>query len=67
MGIYISGFCFLIGFAMVWHIWWLAIFGLIGSIVCVIIRSFDEETEYVITAAEVAKIEAERKGFYGSR
>jgi cytochrome o ubiquinol oxidase subunit 1 len=57
MGIYVSAFCLLLGFAMVWHIWWLAVFGLIGAIVCVIIRAFDEETEYVIPAAEVERME----------
>jgi cytochrome o ubiquinol oxidase subunit 1 len=64
MGIYISGFCFLVGFAMIWHIWWLAIVGVVGSVACVVIRSFDEETEYVIPASEVAKIEMERRSFY---
>ena len=39
-----------------WPIW-LIIVGLIGSIVCFIIRAFDEETEYVLSAAEVEKIE----------
>ncbi|MEJ0021843.1 MAG: cbb3-type cytochrome c oxidase subunit I [Candidatus Doudnabacteria bacterium] len=65
LGIYTSGFIFLFGFAMVWHIVWLAIVGLLGAISCVIIRSFDEDTEYVIPADEVAKMEAERKSFYG--
>ena len=58
MGIYISGFAFIFGFALVWQILWLAVLGLIGAIACVIIRSFDEDTEYVLTAAEVA---ADRK------
>ena len=57
LGIYLSGFAFLLGFGMVWHIIWLAIFGLIGSIACLIIRSFDDDTEYTITAEEVKKIE----------
>lgn len=61
MGIYLSGFIFLAGFAIVWHIVWLAIAGIIGSIICVIIRSFDEETEYIIPAAEIARMEASRK------
>ncbi len=60
MGIYLSGFVFLIGFAFVWHIIWLVIVGFIGSIVCVIIRTFDDGTEYILPAAEVAKIEARR-------
>jgi cytochrome o ubiquinol oxidase subunit 1 len=58
LGIYIAGFAFLFGFAMVWHIFWLAIVCIIGGVVCVIIRTFDEDTEYVVTAAEVAKIES---------
>jgi len=63
IGIYISGFVFLIGFAMVWHIWWLAALGLIGAIICVIIRALDEETEYVIPTAEVQRMERERIKF----
>ena len=63
MGIYISGFVFLMGFALIWQIIWLLVVGLVGAVVCVIIRSFDEETEYVILAAEVARIEAERNKY----
>jgi len=64
MGIYISGFAFLAGFGFVWHIVWMIVLGLVGAIACVIIRSFDEETEYVIPAAEVARIEANKIPYY---
>jgi cytochrome o ubiquinol oxidase subunit I len=57
MGIYISGFAFLFGFAIVWQILWLVLFGLIGVVACIIIRSFDDNTEYVLTAKEVAELE----------
>lgn len=57
MGIYISCFAFLAGFAIVWHIVWLAILGLIGIITCIIILSFDDDMEFELPAAEVAKIE----------
>jgi cytochrome o ubiquinol oxidase subunit 1 len=57
MGIYLSAFVFLLGFAMVWHIIWLAVLGLFGAIACVIIRSFDENTEYILKAAEVERLE----------
>ncbi len=57
MAIYLSGFVFLAGFAAVWHIGWLGVLGLAGAIACVIIRSFDEDTEYVLPAAEVEKME----------
>ncbi len=63
LGIYTSGFVFLVGFAFIWHMNWLAIVGLIGAIVCVLMRAFDDETEYVIPAAQVAKMEAKRKNY----
>jgi cytochrome o ubiquinol oxidase subunit I len=57
MGIYISIFAFLAGFAIVWHIIWLAVLGMLGVIACIIILSFYDEFEYHLPAAEVAKIE----------
>jgi cytochrome o ubiquinol oxidase subunit I len=57
MGIYVSGFAFLFGFAMVWHSTLFAIIGLVGAITCVILRTFDEHTEYTLSAAEVERIE----------
>lgn len=59
MGIYIAGFAFFFGFAMVWHIWWLAIVGILGIIICMIIQTSKKDTEHVIPAAEVEKMEAQ--------
>jgi cytochrome o ubiquinol oxidase subunit 1 len=59
-GIYISAFAFLVGFGFVWHIVWLAIVGIIGIIACIITRTFNENTEYTITAAEVQELEEAR-------
>jgi hypothetical protein len=50
----------LVGFGLVWHINWLAIVSLIGVIVCVIARTFNDDTEYTLTAAEVEKMEEAR-------
>jgi cytochrome o ubiquinol oxidase subunit 1 len=61
MGIYVSGFAFLLGFAFVWHIMWLVVVGLVGAVACVIIYSLQEETEYVIPAAEIERLENERR------
>ncbi len=60
MGVYISGFGFLFGFAAVWHILWMAVLGIGGVIACMIIRSLDKETEYVLPAEEVKRMEAAR-------
>jgi len=61
LGLYIAGFSFLFGFAVIWHILWLAPVGLLGVIACVIIRVSDDDTGYYLPAVEVAKIEATSK------
>ena len=59
-GIYVSAFAFLMGFGFVWHVYWLVAVGILGMIVCVIMRTFNEDTEYTIAAAEVEKLEEAR-------
>lgn len=56
-GIYISFAAMVVGFAVVWHIWWLAFVGLIASIVLVIVSGVREDTEHTISAREVAATE----------
>lgn len=56
-GIYIAAFAFAASFAFVWHITWLAIAGILGIIVCVIARTFNDNIEYTLTAAEIEKNE----------
>ncbi|MEO5691137.1 MAG: cbb3-type cytochrome c oxidase subunit I, partial [Candidatus Saccharimonadales bacterium] len=41
------------GFAVIWHVWWLAAIGVVAIIAVVIIRSFAENTEHLVTADEV--------------
>ncbi|MBW5414954.1 cytochrome o ubiquinol oxidase subunit I [Pseudomonas sp. MAG002Y] len=60
VGFIISAFGLAFGFALIWHIWWLAIVGFVGMIVTFIIRSFDDDIDYYVPAAEVARIENER-------
>jgi cytochrome o ubiquinol oxidase subunit 1 len=55
----IGGLSFIIGFAMVWRIWWLAALGLLAIIAAVIIRSFNRDIDYVIPAAEIERMERE--------
>ena len=63
MGIYISGFIFIVGFAFVWHIWWLAVASIVGVVVCLVIRAFDENTSYIIPAKEVERMEREKERY----
>jgi cytochrome o ubiquinol oxidase subunit 1 len=66
--IYIGGFVFLLGFGIVWHLWWLAIIGLVGALVAFIHHSFieDDEKEQIIPAAEVLKTEAALRARFSS-
>jgi cytochrome o ubiquinol oxidase subunit I len=64
IGIFIGGFSFLFGFAMIWHITWLAPISLLGVIGCMIIRLSDEDTEYSVSAEEVEKIESGNRNQY---
>lgn len=59
-GIIIAGFAFLVGFAAVWHIPWLAIIGTLGAIIVTIRRLTTDDTEYTISASEIQKLEQQR-------
>jgi cytochrome o ubiquinol oxidase subunit 1 len=59
IGFMIATFSLVFGFALVWHITWLAIVGFVGMIACVIFRSFDNEIDYYVKADEVEKLETE--------
>ncbi len=56
-GIIIAGFAFLFGFAVVWHIDWLGMVGLFGIIVTLVTHLTRTDTDRVIPAAEVRKME----------
>ena len=59
-GIIIALLAFVTGFAIIWHIWWLAVLGTIAIITALILRLTNEQTEYTVSAAEVARTEAAR-------
>jgi cytochrome o ubiquinol oxidase subunit 1 len=60
-GVFIGAFGLVLGFAMIWHIWWLAIVGFVGMVGTFIARSFVKDTDYYVPAAEVERIENERR------
>ncbi len=57
IGFLIGMFCGVLGFAMTWHIIWLAAVAGIAVFVCIIRRAFDTNTDYYVKASEVEKIE----------
>lgn len=58
LGFYIAGASLLLGFGVVWHIWWLAIVGAVGVVLLLAARSFETDSTYTIPPEEVARIEA---------
>ncbi|MDR3449137.1 MAG: cytochrome o ubiquinol oxidase subunit I [Alphaproteobacteria bacterium] len=57
MGLFIGAFSLGLGFALIWHIWWLAAVSLIGAFVSLLVRMFDQDVDYYVPAAEIALIE----------
>lgn len=49
-----------LGFAMVWHIWWLAIASGLAVLGAAIIHSFNNDRDYYVSAEEVQSIEDAR-------
>ncbi|MEM5326087.1 cytochrome o ubiquinol oxidase subunit I [Paraburkholderia sp. JHI2823] len=59
-GFIIAAFSLLFGFAIVWHMWLFAAVGLVGMIATFIVRSYDQDVDYWVPAAEVERIENAR-------
>ncbi|OWY39086.1 cytochrome o ubiquinol oxidase subunit I [Xenophilus sp. AP218F] len=66
-GVYIGGFSTLLGFAMIWHIWWLALLSLVGIFACMLARAYDGDKDYYVQPEEVAAIERARFAKMGVR
>ena len=59
---FLTAFCAVIfGFAAIWHIWWLAILGLVGAIALTLNHSWQLDTEVQVSAKEIAEFETRRK------
>jgi len=56
-GMYIGLAALFIGFGIVWHMYWLVPLGLVATAAILIVRSFDEDTEEIFTAAQIEKFE----------
>lgn len=57
MGLLIGKISLTLGFAIIWHIFWLAAASFLSIIACLIVRLSDDDVEYCIPAEEVEQIE----------
>jgi len=63
LGVCIAGASLVFGFAVVWHMWWLAAGALLAAVTLLIIRLTSQETEYIVTAEELAQFESKRRRY----
>ncbi len=59
-GIVLAGLSTVCGFALIWHIWWLAIVSFAATILAAIIHTFNYKRDYYIPAEDVVRTEASR-------
>jgi cytochrome o ubiquinol oxidase subunit 1 len=56
-GVVIAAIAMVLGFAMIWYIWWLAALAFVALIAAIIIHTFNYNRDYYVPADEVAQIE----------
>ncbi len=55
-GVVCAFFATILGFALIWHIWWMAAVGLVCAFATFVVFAWRDRTEYVVTAAEAGRI-----------
>jgi cytochrome o ubiquinol oxidase subunit I len=50
-------FATIMGFALIWHIWWMVALGGVGAFATFVVFAWRDHDEYVIPAAEVARVD----------
>src|SRR5215217_1588526 len=50
-------FATIMGFALIWHIWWMVAFGIVGAWATFLVFAWRDVPDYIIPAAEVARID----------
>jgi cytochrome o ubiquinol oxidase subunit I len=67
VGVVLGGLAFVLGFGVVWQIWWLVIVCGVAMWVTLALRASDDESEFVLSASEVERIEAARYRALGNQ
>ncbi|CAI8860097.1 MULTISPECIES: cytochrome o ubiquinol oxidase subunit I [Pseudomonas] len=59
-GVVMGALLTVFGFAMIWHIWWLAIAGLAGTVIYFVIHAARDDQGYMVPVDVIERIEAEQ-------
>jgi cytochrome o ubiquinol oxidase subunit I len=65
-GFVISFFAVVTGFALIWHIWWMAVLGLLGAAITVLVFGWSDDREREVPPTEIARLERTRVGIGGA-
>ena len=60
-GFVVAFFAVVTGFALIWHIWWMVIVGLVGAFATFVAFAWRDHAEYQLPAAELERIDHERR------
>ena len=60
-GVVTAFFATLIGFALIWHIWWLAGVGFVGAYITFVVFAWRDEVEYEVPLDEVVRVDRARR------
>jgi cytochrome o ubiquinol oxidase subunit 1 len=62
VGFVTAFFAVVLGFALIWHIWWMAIVALFCTVSVALIHAWRTDTETEVSAEEIAAVENRRRG-----
>jgi len=62
IGFVTAFFAVVTGFALIWHIWWIVILGVLAAALGLLVFGWSDDRENEISATEVAQLERARLG-----
>jgi len=60
-GFVVAFFAVVTGFALIWHIWWMAILGVVGAFATFVAFAWRDHSEYEMSASELAELDGQRR------
>jgi cytochrome o ubiquinol oxidase subunit 1 len=60
-GFVVAFFAVVTGFALIWHIWWMVVVGLLGAFATFVVFAWRDHSEYELSAKDLAEIDHKRR------
>jgi cytochrome o ubiquinol oxidase subunit 1 len=55
-------FAVVTGFALIWHIWWMAILGILGAFATLLVFAFRDRDEFEVPVATITQFDRNQRG-----